>query len=41
VDVQIAAAIQAELGVEPTAEMLEAHTVGQLLDLLETADVFH
>jgi acyl carrier protein len=41
VDVQIAAAIQTELGVEPTAEMIEAHTVGQLLDLLEAAGVFH
>jgi acyl carrier protein len=41
VDVQIASAIQAELGAEPTAEMLEAPTVGQLLDLLEAASLFH
>ena len=41
VDVQIATAIQAELGAEPTAEMLEADTVGKLLDLLEAAGHFH
>jgi acyl carrier protein len=41
VDVQVATAIQTELGIEPTAEMLEADTVGRLLDLLQAASAFH
>ena len=41
VDVQIAMVIQTELGAEPTAEMLEADTVGNLLNLLESAKLFH
>jgi hypothetical protein len=41
VDVQIATVIQTELGAEPTAEMLEADTVGNLLNLLESAKLFH
>jgi acyl carrier protein len=40
VDVQIATAIQTELGAEPTPEMLEADTLGGLLNLLEAAGLF-
>jgi len=38
---QVAMAIQVELGVEPTAEMLETGMLDELLDLLEFGRLLH
>lgn len=39
-DVQILTSITSEFGIEPDAELLEAETVGDLLDILEGKGVF-
>ena len=39
-DVQILTSISSEFGVEPDADLLEAETVGALLEILDSRDVF-
>jgi acyl carrier protein len=39
-DVQILTTISSELGIEPDPELMDAETVGQLLDILETQRAF-
>jgi acyl carrier protein len=39
-DVQILTSISSEFGLEPDAQLLEAETVGDLLEILDSRDVF-
>jgi hypothetical protein len=39
-DVQILTSISSEFGLEPDAQLLEAETVGELLEILDSRDVF-
>jgi hypothetical protein len=39
-DVQILTSITSEFGLEPDAQLLEAETVGELLEILDSRDVF-
>ena len=39
-DVQILTSISSEFGVEPDAQLLEAETVGELLEILDSRNVF-
>ena len=39
-DVQILTGITSEFGIEPDAELIEAETIGNLLDILESRGAF-
>lgn len=39
-DVKILASMTSELGIEPGAEVMEAETVGELLEILQNQDAF-
>jgi hypothetical protein len=39
-DVQILTSITSEFGLDPDAQILEAETVGELLEILDRRDVF-
>lgn len=39
-DVQILTSISSEFGLEPDAQLLEAETVGDLLEILDSRNVF-
>jgi hypothetical protein len=39
-DVQILTSISSEFGLEPDAQLLEAETVGELLQILDSRDAF-